>query len=174
MSHPRRRVRDASGWSRNLWSGEPGMPLNTLPSIGIEKEPMVTLRITNPTRNSVLATYANIANTPNLRRIGLIGAPPPQPGEGLFFPECNAIHTVEMAFPIDVVFVDMLTKRVKKTVQQAQPGCHFNVLVPKELSAAIELPAGTIKETGTVPGDVVMLLSSGHASQADLNYVGAL
>jgi len=135
---------------------------------------MVTLRITNPTRNSVLATYANIANTPNLRRMGLIGAPPPQPGEGLFFPECNAIHTVEMSFPIDVVFVDMLTKRVKKTVQQAQPGCHFNALIPKELCAVIELPSGTVQKTGTQPGDVVMILSSGHASQSDLNYVAGL
>jgi uncharacterized membrane protein (UPF0127 family) len=135
---------------------------------------MVTLRVTNQTRNSVLATYANIASTPGARRIGLIGAPPLQPGEGLLFPECNSIHTIEMGFAIDVVFVDVLTHRIKKVIQRAQPGGCFNTLVPCEVCAVLELPAGTIEKTGTEPGDVVMFLSSGHASQADLNYVGAL
>jgi uncharacterized membrane protein (UPF0127 family) len=135
---------------------------------------MVTLRITNDSKRSILCTYANIATTPQSRRVGLIGAPPLQPGEGLFIPECNAIHTVEMGFPIDVLFVDMLQHKIVKVGQRVHPGCHFNTLCPRELCAALELPAGTILATGTAPGDTVMILSSGHASQADLNYVGAL
>ncbi len=135
---------------------------------------MVTLRITNANKNSVLATYANIANTPQLRRMGLIGCPPLQPGEGLFIPECNAIHTVEMTFPIDVVFIDMLHHKAIKTYHNAAAGRHFNTLLPMEITAALELPAGTLELTGTAPGDTLMILSSGHASQMDLNRVGAL
>lgn len=137
---------------------------------------MTTLRIVNATRNSVLATQAQIANTPNSRRMGLIGvsASEFQPGAALFFPECNAIHTVEMSMPIDVLFIDMIKRRVIKSVQEAPVGCHFNTLAPKEVCTVLELPAGMIQLTGTVPGDVVMIMSSGHCSQEELNRVGLL
>lgn len=138
---------------------------------------MSTLRITNHTRNSVLATQAQIANTPEFRLRGLIGVTEAdfQPGAGLYFPECNAIHTVEMSMPIDVLFIDTLTKRIKKAVSCAAIGRHFNTIyLPREICAVLELPAGVIGMTGTQPGDVVVIMSSTHCSQAELNEVGAL
>ena len=66
------------------------------------------LRILNHSKNSVLATHASVADTPISRTRGLIDHAPHEftPGNGLLFPECNAIHTVEMKFPIDVLFID--------------------------------------------------------------------
>ncbi len=134
-----------------------------------------TLRITNRTRNSVLCTHATPATTPETRSVGLIGHTQAefQPGAGLFFPECNAIHTVQMGFPIDVLFIDTLRMQVIKKVYAA-PGCQFNTLIPAELCATLELPAGTIDATGTQVGDQLDIMSSAHASQAELNRIGAL
>ena len=135
-----------------------------------------TLRITNLTRSSILATHANIASTPESRKIGLIGVTPADfpPGCGLFFEECNAIHTVEMSMAIDVVFIDMFKHRVQKLVSDAPPTCHFDCLIPKQLCAVLELPAGIIAISGTRVGDVIVIMSSSHCSQEELNAVGRL
>jgi len=136
---------------------------------------MITLRISNSTRNSLLATHAQIANTPESRKRGLIGTTESnfQPGTGLFFPECNAIHTVQMSMLIDVLFIDMLKNRVQKLVQDAEPGCHFNTLIPKEVCSVLELPPGLIAISGTRLGDVVTILSSSHASQEELKGISS-
>ncbi len=42
-----------------------------------------------------------------LRRVrGLIGRPPPPPGEGLLILRCNCIHTFFMSYQIDATFFD--------------------------------------------------------------------
>ena len=48
------------------------------------------------------------------RARGLIGRPPPPPGEGLLIPRCNAIHTFFMSYPIDATFLDGEGRVVKK------------------------------------------------------------
>lgn len=135
---------------------------------------MITLRISNSTRDSILATHAAIAKTPEQRIAGLIGVANLDLGTGLFFGECNAIHTVQMSIIIDVLFIDMLHLRIHKAVRGAEPGCHFNCLVPKEICAVLELPAGVLEATGTVPGDSIVIMSSSHCSQEELNQVGRL
>lgn len=125
---------------------------------------MSTLRIVNATRGSIIAVCATIASDPQTRRQGLIGMTADEflPGAGLFFPECNAIHTVEMSMSIDVLFFDMLKMRVQKVVQNAAPTCHFNTLIPVGVCAALELPAGVIRASGTQPGDVIQIMSASH------------
>jgi uncharacterized membrane protein (UPF0127 family) len=137
---------------------------------------MIRLRISNLTKNSILATHAQVANTPEARLRGLIGMTEPefQPGAGLLFPEVNAIHTVQMSMLIDVLFIDMTKRRVQKAVQNAEPGCHFNVLIPAPICAVLELPAGVIEMTGTQPGDVLVIMSAGHASGEELGEVSSL
>ena len=54
------------------------------------------------------------------RARGLIGRPPPPPGEGLLIPRCNAIHTFFMSYPIDATFLDG-DGRVVKTVRNIRP-----------------------------------------------------
>jgi uncharacterized membrane protein (UPF0127 family) len=135
-----------------------------------------TLRILNHSKNSVLTTCATIASTPAARIRGLIGVTGPefQPGAGLFFNECNAIHTVQMSMRIDVLFIDMLKRRVQKAVQHAEPWCHFNALIPVQLCSVLELPAGVIELTGTEPGDVIVIMSSGHSSEEELKGISSL
>lgn len=125
---------------------------------------MSTLRITNATRGSIIATHATIANDPQTRRQGLIGmtAYEFQPGAGLFFPECNAIHTIEMFMAIDVLFIDMLMMQVRKVAIHVAPGCHVNTPVPLQVCAVLELPDGVIRVSGTEQGDVIQIMSAGH------------
>ena len=54
------------------------------------------------------------------RARGLIGKPPPPPGEGLLIPKCNAIHTFFMSYPIDATFLDG-EGRVVKVVRNIRP-----------------------------------------------------
>ena len=54
------------------------------------------------------------------RARGLIGRPPPPPGEGLLIPHCNAIHTFFMSYPIDATFLDK-DGHVVKTVHNIRP-----------------------------------------------------
>jgi len=135
-----------------------------------------TLRITNATRTSILATHADIASTREEKLNGLIGvsAQEFQPGAGLFFEGCNAIHTVQMSMNIDVLFIDMLTHRVQKALSDAPPTCHFNTRIPPELSAVLELPAGVIAQSGTRVGDVIVIMSSSHCSQEELSRISSL
>ena len=128
------------------------------------------LRILNHSKNSVLATHASVADTPTSRKRGLLDHAPHEftPGNGLLFPECNSVHTVEMKFPIDVLFIDMLKRRVQKAVSNAEPTCHFNTLIPAVVCSVLELPAGVIQMTGTEAGDVIGIMSAGHSSQEEL------
>ena len=57
---------------------------------------------------------ARVAESFLARARGLIGRPPPPPGEGLLIPHCNAIHTFFMSYPIDVTFLDKEGHVVKK------------------------------------------------------------
>ena len=73
-------------------------------------------------------------------------------GEGLYFPGTNCVHTCFMRFPIDLVFYDR--GGVVLHVSHA--------LAPWRVSrycrgarGVIELPAGTARETATLPGDVL-------------------
>ena len=134
------------------------------------------LRITNHTRNSLLATHATAATTPEARRQGLIGYQSAefQPGAGLLFVACNAVHTVQMTFEIDILFVDMLKMRIQKTVSRAAPTCHFNVRIPVEVCSVIELPAGVIELTGTQPGDVLVIMAATHCSEEEQRGISSL
>ena len=68
----------------------------------------------------VLGVRAKVAKNAFERMRGLIGRPPPAPGEGLLIPKCNAIHTFFMKYPIDAVFLDR-ENRVVKAVRGIRP-----------------------------------------------------
>ena len=113
-----------------------------------------TMRIVNGTRSTTLASEAEAATTFWRRLVGLLGRRSLAPGQGLVLQPCRSVHTAFMRFPIDVVYVDR-SLRVVKVV-----GC----LAPFRVSAAfaaahavIELPCGTVAESGTVVGDSLTL-----------------
>ena len=103
----------------------------------------------NQTRNTVLAHAAEVADTSAKRRTGLLKHERLAPGEGLWIDPCESVHTFFMKFPIDLVYLDKHHK-----VRKAR-----NAVRPWRLSACLlahsvlELPAGTVKQSGTQVGD---------------------
>ncbi len=103
----------------------------------------------NKTRNTVLADQADIADTSAKRRTGLLKHACLEAGEGLWIVPCESVHTWFMKFPIDLVYVDERHK-VRK-VRSAVPPWRLSACLVAH--SVLELPAGTIGQTGTVRGD---------------------
>ena len=81
---------------------------------------------------------------------GLLGRPPLENGEGLLLLECGAVHTVGMTHSIDVAFLDA-DGVVVRCIDGLGP---FRIGMGGAGAAhTLELPAGRLHETGTVPGD---------------------
>ena len=110
----------------------------------------MTLRITNQTRGTELASSALAARSFWSRLIGLLGRSRLEAGQGLVLERSSSIHTVFMRFAIDAVYVDR-SGRVIKTVSDLRPFRVSGVL--RGGHSMIELPAGTIARTGTTAGD---------------------
>ena len=107
------------------------------------------IRVWNRTRGVALATSADVADTSEKRREGLLKKTGLPEGGGLWISPCEAVHCFFMKFTIDVLF---LTK--DKRVAKARPS-----LKPWRLSgclsahSTLELPEGVIAATGTQKGD---------------------
>jgi hypothetical protein len=107
------------------------------------------LSIRNLTRNTVLATAAQVADTSKKRRSGLLKLTGLPEGGGLWISPCEAIHTIGMKFPIDVLFLD----RSKKVVKVRKEMGSGRLAVCLRAHSVLELPTGTSAATQTVPGD---------------------
>jgi uncharacterized membrane protein (UPF0127 family) len=120
-----------------------------------ERRPQATpedrIRVSNLTRNTVLATSMEVADTGAKRNKGLLGRKGLACGEGLWIIPCESIHTFFMQFPIDLVYLDR-EKRIKKLCGEVRPwrlsACFF-------AHSVLELPAGTIRKTQTQAGDTL-------------------
>ena len=115
----------------------------------------ITLR--NLTRMTVLATCAEIADTSAKRRTGLLKHTRLDPGHGLWIVPCESIHTCFMKFPIDLVYLDRSIK-VRKVSKHVLPW-RFSACLTAH--SVLELPAGTVDQTGTKPGDQMMIQRAG-------------
>jgi hypothetical protein len=112
---------------------------------------MLTIR--NQTRGTVLADAAAIADTSATRRTGLLKHTALAPGEGLWIVPCEGIHTFGMKFAIDIVFLSK--SRTVRKVRHSVP--RRRIALDLLAHSVIELPAGTIRATGTEPGDQIKL-----------------
>lgn len=114
---------------------------------------METVVATNRTRGVELAR-AWLAASRAERRRGLLGTTSLAQGEGLLLQPCRSVHTVGMAYPIDVLFTGS-DGRVVKAISDLRPGrLTWPVLSSR---SALELPAGTIFRSGTQVGDQLEL-----------------
>ena len=107
--------------------------------------------IRNLTRKTVLSyrTFQAVSFGDRLR--GMIGRPFDQIGiDAMVFPSCSSIHTLFMTFPIDVIFLG-----AENTVLKTYPDCRpwRPVIRCGGALSVIELPAGALAHTGTLPGD---------------------
>ena len=111
--------------------------------------------VRNQTRNTVLADAADVADTSEKRRTGLLKHTGLEPGQGLWIIPCESVHSFFMKFAIDLVYLDK-NKKVKKVRHR---------MVPWRLSACLtahsilELPAGVVKSTGTQKGDQLEIVN---------------
>ena len=109
------------------------------------------LRVSNLTRQTVLAESAQLASDSAARNKGLLGRTSLPPGEGLWIVPCESVHTFFMKFPIDLVYIDR-NKRVKKVRSNVPP---WRLSACLSAHSIVELPAGTVLSTQTVSGDTL-------------------
>jgi len=107
------------------------------------------LRVSNQTRNRILADRADIADDSKKRRTGLLKHSSLEPGEGLWIAPCEGVHTFGMKFPIDVVFLNRKKKILKIRPNMLKRRISFSL----RAHSVLELPAGTLENTQTAAGD---------------------
>ena len=110
------------------------------------------LTIHNQTRSTFLGDRIEVADSPWTRAKGLLGRRSLDEGGGLLITSCSSIHMFFMRFAIDVAFIDDDNK-VVHAVHSIRPW-RATWFYPKA-TAALELPAGTLKRTLTEEGDTL-------------------
>lgn len=114
----------------------------------------------NLTRDTALAGQLEIADSLWSRFMGLMGRASLGPGAGLWLSGTNGIHMFFMRFPIDVVFLGKAAPNGQRKVLATRAAVRpWTGLVPliRGADGCLELPVGTIGNTGTVAGDQVLL-----------------
>jgi uncharacterized membrane protein (UPF0127 family) len=114
---------------------------------------LTKLRVTNETRGRVLADRADIADTSAKRRTGLLKHTGLTPGEGLWIVPSEGVHTFAMKFTIDVLFLNRQRKVLKIRPRMGKR----RIALSLRAHSVLELPEGAIEESGTQPGDQLVL-----------------
>jgi uncharacterized membrane protein (UPF0127 family) len=115
--------------------------MSALPVRGEQHRPP---RAVNVTQGIVLAERLDRADTFLTRLKGLLGRTSLPPGDGLFISHCTSVHSIGMAFAIDVLHLDK-HGRVKRVLANMKPG-RVGPWVPGGASV-LELPAGACGTT---------------------------
>lgn len=106
--------------------------------------------IRNTTRGTVLAERETWALTVQERTRGLLDSEGLARGEALGISPCNSVHMVGMAFALDVVFVNR-DRVVVRAIRELKPWRLTRIYFTARHT--LELPVGTIEESGTQVGD---------------------
>lgn len=113
------------------------------------------IKVRNVTRNVDLVVHGRMADTFWTRLRGLIGRKALPPGEGLVIRPCKGVHMWFMRFPIDVLYVGE-DDRIVDVDEDLRP---WTIGRPRRNSRyVVELPAGTVRRTGTRVGDRIRIL----------------
>ncbi len=107
------------------------------------------LLIRNTDRQTELADAADIADTSQKRRTGLLKHQSLEPGQGLWIVPCEAVHTFGMKFPIDVLYLSKQKKVLK--IRDNMKRSRMSVCL--RAHSVLELPAGYAAHTSTQVGD---------------------
>lgn len=111
---------------------------------------MKTVRVVRDASGVSVGSRVAVADRWWQRLRGLLARPPLSHGEGLLLLDCNSVHTIGMTRAIDVAFLDG-DGRVVSSVSALRP-FRLGFGGPGAIHT-LELPAGRLDETGTVPGD---------------------
>jgi uncharacterized protein len=107
------------------------------------------LRLVNVRNGRVVADHLLTAFDSAARNKGLLGRQSLAEGSALVIAPSNAIHTCFMKFSIDVAFVSKQGRVLK--VRVALPP--WRAALALRAHAVIELAAGALRQSDTVPGD---------------------
>jgi uncharacterized membrane protein (UPF0127 family) len=120
---------------------------------GNSKSQSFNLQVSNLTRQAVLATAVDVADTSATRRKGLLGRKGLASGEGMWIVPGEAVHTFGMQFPIDLVYLDRhhTIRKIKHNVPPGRISGCFSA------HSVLELAPGSIRETETKIGDQLLL-----------------
>ena len=119
------------------------------------------MQVRNLTRQTLLASDLEVADTAAKRNKGLLGRKGLASGGGLWITPCESVHTIGMQFAIDLVYLDRKF-RVRKVRSAVPPWRLSACLIAHSI---LELPAGTIVATQTGRGDQLELTSRAEVSQ---------
>ena len=122
---------------------------------------MKLAQVANVTRAQMMGTRVGIADRWWLRLRGLLGRPELQVSEGLLLTPCNAVHMYGMKYPLDVAMLDR-SGVVVAVYHVLQPGRRTQL--HRTAFQTLELPAGTLRATGTSEGDVLVTTPSSDPS----------
>ncbi len=113
---------------------------------------MRLLRVVNTRRQRELGGRIGLADGWFGRLRGMLARPAPEAGEGLLLTPCRSVHMYGMPYSLDVAFLDA-EGAVVAAYRSLSPGSrtrrHRNAV------HALELPAGTLDDSGTEIGDVL-------------------
>ncbi|MGA3044152.1 MAG: DUF192 domain-containing protein [Bryobacteraceae bacterium] len=110
--------------------------------------------VRNQTRNTVLADAAEVADTSEKRRTGLLKHDRLDPGQGLWIVPCESVHSFFMKFAIDLVYLDR-NKKVRKVRHRMVP---WRISACLTAHSILELPAGAVAASGTGKGDQLEMI----------------
>lgn len=111
----------------------------------------------NSTRQTLVAARVVVARSWPARLRGLLGRRALLKDEGMLFPACRAIHTWGMQFALDVVALGP-EGRVVQCVPQLPPWRLFQA--GPTCWAILELSAGALCDSGTTPGDGLIMVEA--------------
>jgi len=114
-----------------------------------KSDPGLRLRVSNLTRQTLLASRVEVADVGPKRRKGLLGRKQLAPGEGLWTRPCEAVHTFGMKFAIDLVYLDRENRIVK--IRNNVPPWRLSACLSSH--SVIELAAGSLRGMHSMPGD---------------------
>lgn len=115
-----------------------------------------SLSARNSRNGRFVSTTVTVADGLFKRMKGLLGKDSFPKGESLWIKPCRGIHTVGMKFPIDVLFLDS-ENVIVDIVENIQPN-RFSKIVFRARTV-LELPAGTVGESGIEVGDRLVFAS---------------
>ena len=127
--------------------------------------PNPKMMVRNKTRNTQLGDSVDVAGSGAKRTKGLLGRKGLARGEGMWIVPCESVHTFFMHFPIDLVYIDR-KQRVKKVRNRVPP---WRLSACLSAHSILELPAGTIQDSLTEPGDILEIVDASQFSGCRLS-----
>lgn len=130
---------------------------------------MLRIHVHNASTDRELGSRIALADGFLTRLRGMIGRPPPEEGEGMLIAPSQGVHMWWMKYPLDVALLDR-DGEVLETYPDLQPGKRTRIL--RKARYALELPVGTLAESGTEVGHLLRWDRKGDRNGDGANSTG--